>query len=1125
MAAFLDSNSSDEEDFEGFVVSPEEKASYKVWTKKRSASEAFDDGNDSEDNVSDDEDDDEEEDDDDDEDDDYQSAEEEDEGNEENDEVDDVLGDISLQDSGDEKLSSHTDQCPVCLMSLKEQLLGTPNNCPHVFCFECIQEWAKNATTCPVGRKPFTEILVHAARKGPILQRIPVEERKADDDEVEEDPTYCEVCGGYDREDRMLLCDGCDQGYHMDCLTPPVEYVPIDEWYCPACSSQLESHEDPEELPEEEHVEEGLRDVPCVRATRGRPRGSTARRVSDLGRTGTTRRARTVASTRGRGRTQRGRGRGRGRGKSSSRGRGRGGGRPSTRGRSSSTTTGRKKRRRKKTSRGKKTTGTSRTKRGRKSCKTKTLRPIKRRRIAEEDEVSPFIYEPVRRGRTVHARLLESLNSPGPTAEPGRSTSLGRVPFPSRVEASSSFSLFGNAYALHDFADEEEDPGETAKVEHQTSAWSSESANPDVLGSIFQGLDSLLSSSAKVARDGKILKSANQSVFKGSSSSNAKASLASSEGEMKLSSDVEITERTAEEGKRCLKETDKSSKEPDATMHSSKIERHSENTCFRENIFEKVSLIRTADTFAGSCSMLSGTSLSHKTFSPSPLIERRASSPSTPVSSKSVLSSFRIPKRSSKSQDEPSPVSPNSDPNPNSFISNFKIPKRTKSMFCDYSTKKECSNTGIRKSVEQTFPAPPTCRTDQKVSSSHFTSSSRGVANSSCVTESKSAASSLKFTNSVRPMMQKNVQRKTGTEPSVTNSSSVMRSHATTIRTINSNTALSGAAISTGLPSAAAAAIVIDGGSGAGPSVTSLNSVTRCQAKNVTSVTHSHTSTASTTSHRVLTNSSTACHLAKASDILPTHSTTSSSLTKVTPLIDHLKPVEGKEQRRSNMEIIKMLQEKQKNMRQQLSCDSKSSTSSRPVHSGKVVDTNALSRKEIHAPDKSSACSRGVTLPVAIVKPSPQVPSLAVNASSVIPGSSMQNSPVKSIASGIIDAHSSNTWEFKRVRSASSSYSGHEATTRKQDGTATGTNGDREQQRKLGIARLQRHEQIVDEVKLALKPFFKHGEINKDDYKLIMRKSVEKIKESSSSVDRDRVIRLVKKYIKKIKGVNFPSSP
>ena len=82
MAAFLDSNSSDEEDFEGFVVSPEEKASYKVWTKKRSASEAFDDGSDREDNVIGDEDDYEEEDDNDDDDDDYESAEEEDEGNE-----------------------------------------------------------------------------------------------------------------------------------------------------------------------------------------------------------------------------------------------------------------------------------------------------------------------------------------------------------------------------------------------------------------------------------------------------------------------------------------------------------------------------------------------------------------------------------------------------------------------------------------------------------------------------------------------------------------------------------------------------------------------------------------------------------------------------------------------------------------------------------------------------------------------------------------------------------------------------------------------------------------------------------------------------------------------------------
>ena len=81
MAAFLDSDSSDGEDFEGFVVSPEEKESYKVWTKKRRASVAFENSNDSDGNETSDEDDDDEEEDDDD-DDDYESAEEEDEGNE-----------------------------------------------------------------------------------------------------------------------------------------------------------------------------------------------------------------------------------------------------------------------------------------------------------------------------------------------------------------------------------------------------------------------------------------------------------------------------------------------------------------------------------------------------------------------------------------------------------------------------------------------------------------------------------------------------------------------------------------------------------------------------------------------------------------------------------------------------------------------------------------------------------------------------------------------------------------------------------------------------------------------------------------------------------------------------------
>lgn len=56
---------------------------------------------------------------------------------------------------------------------------------------------------------------------------------------IDEDLTYCEICGRCDREDRLLLCDGCDFGYHCECLSPPLETIPIDEWFCPDCFQHL----------------------------------------------------------------------------------------------------------------------------------------------------------------------------------------------------------------------------------------------------------------------------------------------------------------------------------------------------------------------------------------------------------------------------------------------------------------------------------------------------------------------------------------------------------------------------------------------------------------------------------------------------------------------------------------------------------------------------------------------------------------------------------------------------------------------------------------------------------------------------------------------------------------------
>ncbi|XP_058012849.1 LOW QUALITY PROTEIN: PHD and RING finger domain-containing protein 1 [Ahaetulla prasina] len=138
------------------------------------------------------------------------------------------------------EINSSTDEdaenCPICLNTFRDQAVGTPENCAHYFCLDCIVEWSKNANSCPVDRIIFKYICVRVRFDGEILKKIPVENTKSQEDGLEEDPTFCEVCGRSDREDRLLLCDGCDAGYHMECLNPPLSEVPVDEWFCPPCA-------------------------------------------------------------------------------------------------------------------------------------------------------------------------------------------------------------------------------------------------------------------------------------------------------------------------------------------------------------------------------------------------------------------------------------------------------------------------------------------------------------------------------------------------------------------------------------------------------------------------------------------------------------------------------------------------------------------------------------------------------------------------------------------------------------------------------------------------------------------------------------------------------------------------
>ncbi|XP_044744368.1 bromodomain adjacent to zinc finger domain protein 2B isoform X1 [Coccinella septempunctata] len=48
----------------------------------------------------------------------------------------------------------------------------------------------------------------------------------------------CQFCHSGDNEDKLLLCDGCDRGYHTYCFKPKMENIPEGDWYCHECMNK-----------------------------------------------------------------------------------------------------------------------------------------------------------------------------------------------------------------------------------------------------------------------------------------------------------------------------------------------------------------------------------------------------------------------------------------------------------------------------------------------------------------------------------------------------------------------------------------------------------------------------------------------------------------------------------------------------------------------------------------------------------------------------------------------------------------------------------------------------------------------------------------------------------------------
>jgi hypothetical protein len=155
----------------------------------------------------------------------------------------------------------------------------------------CITRWAEVTTRCPLCKLPF-DAIVHPSGAHIDVQARSPSKSLADSEEVvgvdrhgnvvtareyieRIDATMCSGCGGAGDDSspgmsdaETLLCDECDDAWHMACLPTPMTSIPEGDWMCPTCdvvdlaiSDDVEKdddvQEDAVELETEKESEEG----------------------------------------------------------------------------------------------------------------------------------------------------------------------------------------------------------------------------------------------------------------------------------------------------------------------------------------------------------------------------------------------------------------------------------------------------------------------------------------------------------------------------------------------------------------------------------------------------------------------------------------------------------------------------------------------------------------------------------------------------------------------------------------------------------------------------------------------------------------------------------------------------
>jgi len=91
----------------------------------------------------------------------------------------------------------------------------------------------------------------------------------------------CQECLRADRADEMLLCDGCNFSYHINCHRPSLLHVPRGDWFCSMCLDPEEEDEDADDEDDDATIKTPFSaSVPKEAETKGKEEGGDPIRLS-----------------------------------------------------------------------------------------------------------------------------------------------------------------------------------------------------------------------------------------------------------------------------------------------------------------------------------------------------------------------------------------------------------------------------------------------------------------------------------------------------------------------------------------------------------------------------------------------------------------------------------------------------------------------------------------------------------------------------------------------------------------------------------------------------------------------------------------------------------------------------